>query len=144
MHLYSVFQPIVELTNNTPVGYEALLRGPYEPNQLFKMARSEGNELLLDHMARNIAFKAYSLKELLFVNCLPKSVVKGLDINLSAHPHLRPERIVLEMVEQRVSSITKAQKTIARLRNEGYLIALDDFGVEHSCLSLIEHYVQIL
>ncbi|CAN7761718.1 EAL domain-containing protein [Paenibacillus sp. LjRoot153] len=141
MQLFSVFQPIVDLNNNITVGYEALLRGPHEPSHIFKKARFEGDELLLDKLARNIAFKSYSNQEVLFVNSLPKSFVNGLDINLSAYPHLRPERIVLEIVEGKISDISKVQETIKRLRGEGFLIAIDDFGMEYSCLSLIERLV---
>jgi EAL domain-containing protein (putative c-di-GMP-specific phosphodiesterase class I) len=136
----SAFQPILSLAHRAPVGYEALLRAthagvPCLPEAAFRIARRAGcyaayeRACALHHIQR---FRAFADEEsVLFINMHPDVLVDpehgpGLadDILASGLP---PSRVVIEILEASEETAVLAD-AVARLRQFGFLIALDDFG----------------
>ena len=149
LELHSYFQPLFYANNLTPYAHEALLRPrlPGEaqfqaPNQAFELAGSASEAIYLDRLCR-------VLHAMNFVG-QPTSG-KYLFLNVSAqhlqsvsrnHGHafeallaicgLRPQQIVLEILEARVEDLEQLQSAVESWRQCGFQIAIDDFGCQHS------------
>jgi EAL domain-containing protein (putative c-di-GMP-specific phosphodiesterase class I) len=152
MELYTLFQPIMDLKNKKVLGYEALLRGPLPPEQLFKRARKTNSIVNLDIYAMNLSIQSFNAKGMtLFLNCHPLSFYTQTLLPIFdqwKYTHLQPAQIVVELTEQQ--KITNIQDTIDAakfLKSLGVKIAIDDFGKGFSNLSLIEsiepHYIKL-
>ncbi len=136
------FQPIVNLESASMLGYEVLVRptpesGFRHPGELIEESVRMGVAHQLDRIIRCKALKAIEHlpgPRRLFLNNLPQSfahpdfVLEVLE-DLSEHPHVASERIVLELTEwvgeMRDGGIDT--NTLA-LRENGVQIALDDVG----------------
>jgi EAL domain-containing protein (putative c-di-GMP-specific phosphodiesterase class I)/DICT domain-containing protein len=141
------FQPIVELDTGAVVGYEALARGPEgspleRPDQLFAEARRAGRLAELDVACRTAALRqglAAGLRHphTMFVNVEPEA----LDGSPFAAPDLisgLPFRVVVELTERELTSRpAELLRTIARIRDGGWGIALDDVGADPASLALL-------
>ncbi len=146
--LGTVFQPIISLAHQRTVGHEALLRAhddqgrPVAP--LGALQRAEGhNELAeLDGICRALHLKNFELRApatgWLFCNMSP-----ALALELTEHPDallgfkrdqgaLPPERVVVEIVEAEAQEEGRLTDAVAKLRELGCLVAIDDFGAGHS------------
>ncbi|NVK34711.1 MAG: EAL domain-containing protein [Rhodobacteraceae bacterium] len=145
------YQPIVNLQNDSIVGYEALARwtnptlGSISPDIFISLAERAG---LIRHMTITLFRKA-----------LKGHSVLGADLcmsfNLSAHDvtsketileliaichanHVRPEFITFELTETAViDSLENAEENLRMLRACGFKIALDDFGTGYSSLAYL-------
>lgn len=145
-----VFQPIIHLASEEVVGYEALARGPYgseleNPHALFQMARKHDRVSDLDWICRKAAFQGALTAGLgppfaLFVNFDPESLARPLPIQFAeiwqqAEEHLQ---VVVEVTE---TSLTAAPaemiRTLMRMRERGWAIALDDVGADPTSLALL-------
>lgn len=146
------YQPIVSVRNRQIVGVEALTRSYYNgeyinPQSLFDFAKHHRKGKKLDIMCRNKSLEGAAELcrfSLLFLNfeaqyldfyinrfSIIKNKLKSLGI---AHNH-----IVIEINEECTRDCVLLLKFINLLRNEGFLIALDDVGAGHSNLNrLIE------
>jgi EAL domain-containing protein (putative c-di-GMP-specific phosphodiesterase class I) len=146
----ALFQPIVDLDTEAVVGYEALARGPVgtpleQPLELFAAARAEGLTAELDELCRTQAFHAAVAAGLLapltlFVNVEPE-VLDGapfdelVRIAVSAP---RALRVVFEITERSVSARpAELLRTVDRIREHGWAIALDDVGADPSSLAFM-------
>lgn len=136
------FQPIVNLESASMLGYEVLVRptpesGFRHPGELIEESVRRGVAHQLDRIIRRKALKAIEHlpgPRRLFLNNLPQSfahpdfVLEVLE-DISEHPHVASERIVLELTEwvgeMRDGGIDT--NTLA-LRENGVQIALDDVG----------------
>lgn len=155
----TVYQPIVNLTNHTIIGYEALSRGPknteYEnPYALFNIADEAGLLFELDRICRRKAFKnAIGLKKnlKLFVNIFPSTIhdpvfkgkyLKSFLKDIAINPH----NIVLEVSEKQViENFEIFQKASKYYSDIGFAIAIDDTGTGYSNLqSLINLKLQYI
>ena len=146
--LASHFQPIYSLTHHHAVGHEALLRAttlasgaPVPPMELF--ASVEGDEArvsldraaLLQHLA---AYAGRNANEWLFLNMHPRSLAcpSGLSIreidDAFARHGLRPDQVVIEVLESTLPDDAGFDRRIEELRELGCLVSLDDFGAGHS------------
>jgi EAL domain-containing protein (putative c-di-GMP-specific phosphodiesterase class I) len=145
----SVFQPIVDLASGDVVAHEALARGPVgqlqAPDALFAAARAEGVLAELDDACRVSAFSAASRLGLLapdtvFVNVEPE-VLDGAPLtNLLAIAESAPGelRIVLEITERALASRpSELLRTVERVREAGWRVALDDVGAEAASLAFM-------
>ncbi|MDU4961240.1 MAG: GGDEF domain-containing protein [Sporomusaceae bacterium] len=149
--IYTVFQPIVSLTDATIIGYEALSRGPAgssleQPDRLFAAAAALDLLWELDLLCRFRALEtANGLLEnyLLFINVDPKIIndprfQKGLTrgyLNAAAHDILG---IVFEITEKTAVQDYKAfRRILDNYTSQGYQIALDDTGSGYSGLTLL-------
>jgi EAL domain-containing protein (putative c-di-GMP-specific phosphodiesterase class I) len=149
--LRTYFQPIVSLKRKAVVGAEALARAsevrsgrPVPPGELFELAGQEGRLLDLDRLCRRKALESFYLLHRqdpslqLFIN---------LEVSILAQAagswHLRsavrearldPASIVIEINESEAADMEQLKDFVARYKEEGFLIALDDLGVGHSNL----------
>ncbi|WP_249523453.1 EAL domain-containing protein [Modestobacter marinus] len=145
----SVFQPIVELDSGRVVAYEALARGPQgpleAPDALFAAARAEGCLTELDQACRAAALRGAVARGLLapstvFVNVEPEVLddtpVAGLfDPEVPVPGDLR---VVLEITERALAARpAELLRTVARVREFGWAIALDDVGAESLSLAFM-------
>ncbi|MEP6502312.1 MAG: EAL domain-containing protein [Betaproteobacteria bacterium] len=146
--LASHFQPIYSLTHHRAVGHEALLRAtaiatgaPVPPLDLFASAGDDSARVGLDRAALLQHLGAYAGKhatEWLFLNVHPRSLASpaGPSIDeiadvLALHG-LRPEQVVIEVLESTLPDDADFDRRIDELRELGCLVSLDDFGAGHS------------
>ncbi len=137
----SAFQPVLSLAHGAAVGYEALLRAkqgeiPCSPEAAFAEARRAGRygeyerACTLHHARRFVQFA--DDENVLFVNLHPDVLVDPVHGPGLADDLLRsgvsPERVVIEILEARQETPSALADAVARLREYGFLIALDDFG----------------
>ena len=148
--LRALFQPIVDLDSQAVIGYEALARGPVgspleNPLALFAAARSEGLLAELDSACRAQAFRAAvgsgRLAPLtLFVNVEPE-VLDGApldDLLEIARSAPRALRVVFEVTERAITTRpAELLRTVARVRECGWAIALDDVGADPRSLAFM-------
>ncbi|UCE78028.1 MAG: EAL domain-containing protein [Nitrospiraceae bacterium] len=145
------FHPIVDLTNNSVIGYEALTRGPAEteyehPYILFDVAEDTDLLFELDQLCRKKALENAKgilpgLK--LFVNCLPSAVLdpKFRDTYLRdclRDLDLNPSTIVLEVTErQAIEQYDLFMEAAQYYADMGFAIAVDDTGAGYSSLETV-------
>jgi len=157
----TVFQPIVDLTKNQVMGYEALSRGPegteYEaPLVLFDAAQEAELIFELDRLCRNNALqqaKGINPKHKLFLNCMLSAVLdplfKGTYLEaLLEDIQLKPMNIVLEVTEREaIEDYELFRKAVKYYSSFGFSIAMDDTGSGYSSLeSLVElkpHFIKL-
>lgn len=149
--LTSHFQPIVSAQRPDRVfAYEALLRGLTEsgqlvpPDRLFGSARDAGLLPQLDLAARRTAMREaarFGHVERVFVNINPAAIYDPrscLSATLDLVGSLPRERVVLEIVESdRVEHAGHLLELVEAFRDQGFGIALDDFGSGYSSLNLL-------
>lgn len=162
--LTSYFQPIVLLKQETIFAYETLCRtigpNPFETiDNLFHQARLHDLIVQLDMRCRENDIQLAGgqgiaeRKALLFVNICPASLAHpnrsdGTTELLVKQSGIQKENIVLEITEQdAIANYGLFRKAIDHYRNQGFRIAIDDFGAGYGGLkmpSVIEpDYVKI-
>lgn len=147
--LSAVFQPMMSMATGEVFGYEGLMRGPartplHSPDNLLRAARMEGCGPALEIAARTaiaLRFRDLGLSGLLFVNTSPDVLADEAARRGSAPPAgldgLPPERVVLELTEgSQVADFDRLLRALARYRNLGYAVAIDDLGEGFASLKL--------
>jgi EAL domain-containing protein (putative c-di-GMP-specific phosphodiesterase class I) len=145
--LHSVFQPVLSITHQRIVGYEALLRAfdpvglPVTPDVLFSGTRSASEARELDRIARCLHVANFMEQNVevgwLFLNTRPQVFETGwpqrafID-ELSAHFGLPQERIVIEVLEQPADDESAVASMLTASQPRDFLIAIDDFGTGFS------------
>jgi EAL domain-containing protein (putative c-di-GMP-specific phosphodiesterase class I) len=147
----SLYEPIVNLTSQEVLGYEALARGPAEsrvhtPAALFQMAYEADLLFEVDCLCRRAALRGargMPPGKKLFLNCLPTAIhdpsFSGEALKkMLAELRLRPSDLVFEVSEKvsidNFAIFREARDHYARL---GFKIALDDTGVGYSSLETV-------
>jgi len=141
--LTMAFQPIVDLSERTVYGFEALARSR-EPAMAHPMALIDAAERLdrVTEFGRAVrrasadAFRHAPENTLLFVN-LHARELEDESLTDPASP-LAPiaERVVLEVTENaRLEEVANLPHRVERLRSLGYRIALDDIGAGYAGLA---------
>jgi EAL domain-containing protein (putative c-di-GMP-specific phosphodiesterase class I) len=147
-----VFQPVVGLRDEQPVGVEALLRwrhpefGTILPNELLPIARAVGiapeiDEWVLDAACRHLTgWSTGDNNFWLSVNVAPRELLTARFPDRVATTLKRygmpPERLVIEVAETWVAEDVPAiVASLAGLRKLGVRAALDDFGSGQASLS---------
>lgn len=162
LHLNSVFQPIVDLQRNVPLGYEALLRATDQkgnavaPPAAFRQAEVSERLVKFDRLCRTLHTLNFlnmgKGSGLLFLNVHPELLVAvnshGKVFEQVLHQHdVSTHDVVIEIHESAVSEEKLLAAAIANYRERGYKIAIDDFGKEHSNLerlwTLAPEYVKL-
>ncbi|WP_308206589.1 putative bifunctional diguanylate cyclase/phosphodiesterase [Paractinoplanes hotanensis] len=147
-----VFQPVVDLRDDQPVGVEALLRwrhpqlGTILPNELLPIARAVGISAELDEWVLDAACKHLSAWTggdngfWLSVNVSPRELLTArfpdrVASTLQRHG-VAPERLVVEVAEAWIAEdVPAVVASLAGLRKLGVRAALDDFGAGQASLS---------
>ncbi|QCU90615.1 bifunctional diguanylate cyclase/phosphodiesterase [Thiomicrorhabdus sediminis] len=145
------FQPIVSLKNDS-VYYESLVRiqgedGLIYPNDIFHVVERRRLEMELDYQI------VQQVRKKLADKTIPRG--SGVSINISAKtlldsgftelfkdikPFLTDYKIVIEITETSlIDHIYYANKVLNIMRNDGFLIALDDFGSGYSSIRYLAH-----
>ena len=149
--LSCVCQPILNLCEQTVLGYELLARGPLQsplhlPDTLFEVARGLGRVVELDRVCRLMAARtAAALPEqaLVFINTEPVSLLAP-DSELfvpelvdATPPALRARTIVEITESSMIEDFSHAREVVAQLREHGFRIAVDDAGAGHAGLQTL-------
>jgi EAL domain-containing protein (putative c-di-GMP-specific phosphodiesterase class I) len=140
-----VFQPVVDLESGRVVAYEALARGPRgglleQPDALFAVAREADRLAELDSLCRWRAVALARDAELpaglgLFVNVEPDALAMEQADDLDAPADLRP---FAEITERALTARpAELLAEVARLREHGWGVALDDVGADPRSLALM-------
>ncbi|MEV0718478.1 EAL domain-containing protein [Asanoa sp. NPDC050611] len=141
-----VFQPVVSLEDERPVGYEAFARGPegrlHSAAALFHAAAEAGRAVELDELCAHLATRAFRAARTsglaLFVNLNPETLSNEPGDGVApAYADLMDESdVVVEITERAVTrrpaglldAVVDARRRTAR-------IALDDIGVDPASLA---------
>ena len=148
--LSSLFQPIVSLSEQRILGYEALTRGPsnsplHSPLTLFAVARHASRLSELEQACRRNAclrFDNLKLDGKLFLNVSPESLLDprhqpGRTRRLLQDLGIAPDRVVIELTEQSpTEDFSLLDNALHHYRAMGFSIALDDLGAGYSSLRL--------
>ncbi|NTE85661.1 GGDEF domain-containing protein [Agrobacterium rubi] len=151
--LETAFQPIVEATTGTVFGYESLMRGFdrigfSSPLALLDHVAADGQLITVEQMLAGRALAKFStLPEFqsatLFLNLDVRLIPHGdaiLDKLLErlAKASIPPSSICFELSERfDNTSVPEFSALIARMRREGFKLAIDDFGVGHGEMKLL-------
>jgi len=140
--LYMVYQPIVKPAQGSVVGYEALVRTGHsrlsQPKEfLDAAARIGGFEELGRGVRRAVAGDIEKLPKdsLVFVNLHAEELLDEALYSEANPLRMHAERIVFELTEQ--ASLDGIERRIAALREQKFLIAVDDLGAGYAALSLL-------
>lgn len=159
--LSTAFQPIVSLSDNRIVGYEALIRWPGEAGGPEKAsaeasvraaeAAGKDGELARFVLKQSTAHLAAQMKELgrrdLFV-AMNLSVIQLRDVDFAGDLReafkshdLPPKSLVLEITEtQAIDDIAAAGEKFRAFKAAGAALAFDDFGAGFSSLSNLRQF----
>jgi EAL domain-containing protein (putative c-di-GMP-specific phosphodiesterase class I) len=148
--LHAVYQPIVALGSGAVIGFEALARGRAgtewsSPTAMFAAARALGVAERLDRLCQEAALEGIRHAGLppgtaLFVNVVPTTTPPARSRRLSelvawaASEH----RVIVEITEDRLADDPAAVvATVERARRYGFLVALDDVGVNPASVAYL-------
>ena len=149
--LRAVFQPIFDLRDGRPRGYEALIRpqpgsGFADPSELFAAAEAVGRTVELDLACLTTsvsAFAGLSLPGSLTLNLSPRTLesdefsVHTLVQLLQRHA-VSADRVVLELTEREaVEDMDRLVRAVEACRAAGMRIAADDVGAGNAGLRLL-------
>src|SRR6056297_55841 len=145
----SYSQPIVDLYTGSVFGYELLARGVepfFSPAQLFEKARRWGLEWEVEYACRIAALKQFAAsagdvpRANFFINISPNTFSTSEFQSSFSMERLKEygisgDRLVLEITETAsVKDYGHFEETIRNYVQQGFRIALDDFGSGHSGL----------
>ena len=147
----TLFQPIVDLREEKPIGYEALSRGNTSivftsPDELFDAAIKHHLLVELDRVCRKKALlfsNRLPARSKVFVNTLPATIrdpeFQGKHlVELLERANMTPDRIVIEITEKLViDNLSLFQEAMAYFTDLGMSLAVDDVGSGYSGLETI-------
>ncbi len=156
------FQPIIDLITASAVGFEILSRGAPPlamPQQMFAEAKRLGMTWELETACRSAALrKISSLPEtmqsaLFFINVSPDifsdpRFVERFTQTMLKEFGIDQKQIVIEITEEKsFADFMHFEKLVAHYANQGFKIALDDFGSGYSGLTTLiastPHYLKL-
>jgi EAL domain-containing protein (putative c-di-GMP-specific phosphodiesterase class I) len=149
--IYSVYEPIVEVSSRTVFGYEALARGPdgtelHSPATLFTMATEQDLVFQLDCLCRQSGLDG--ARDLpggakLFLNVRPSTIhdpnfrAEALERTLQ-RCELSPSDVVFEISEQEsIANFDIFREVRDYYGKLGFQIALDDVGAGYASLEAV-------
>lgn len=140
-HLYMVYQPIVRWSDRSVFAYEALVRSAEpsipHPGALFDTADRLDRVADIGRGVRAICADPVGAETpLLFVNLHTKDLLEESLYDADAPLARIASRVVYEITERaRLESVADVPGRIARLREMGFRIALDDIGAGYAGLT---------
>ena len=151
--LRTYLQPIVSVRRKSIAGVESLLRAVHpetnqilSPKVLFEAATRQNCFRRLDRAARSESLRLFADRALgeqclLFINFDLDSILHGDGVDELLHEiralDVPPSSIVAELVENQFDDPRRLEKFVARVREHGMLVAIDDVGAGHSNLERI-------
>lgn len=141
--LWVAFQPIVSVEQREVVAYETLMRASEpslpHPGAVFAAAETLGQLHVLGRTIRErvtSAIAAAGPGSMFFVNVHPTDLVDPELLDPRAPMNRYARQIVLELTERAaLDSIPALDERLAKLRELGFRIAVDDLGAGYSGLS---------
>ncbi|MGD2135032.1 MAG: EAL domain-containing protein [Gemmatimonadales bacterium] len=141
----AVVQPIVDLSDQRTLGFEAFARGPegdyHSPAYLLKVAYDVDLLWQLERVCRERALEmihALASDVLLFVNIDPDSVFDP-ELDKLFGDRALAERVVLEVTERAgIRDYGLFRRALERIRGLGLRVAIDDVGSAYAGLRLIK------
>lgn len=143
----AMFQPVVELSTGTVVGYEALARWPSPslavPEAVFALARERGMVGRVDVACRAAALRAareraYSHKVRFFLNIEPGCFVDDRDVDIHLDAIGNDLDVVLEITERDLDrNVPMLMALVRGARARGMSVAMDDVGATPATLGLL-------
>ena len=142
--------PSCSLSDYAVIGYELLARGPlqselHRPDVLFEVARDQGRVPELDRLCRMMAARASSTlpdQYLRFINTEPVNLFFHARSDLFVHElvaatpaHLRGKTIIEVTEKSIIEDFERVREVVAKLREQGFRIAIDDAGAGYSGLA---------
>ena len=150
------FQPIRNLTTGEVIGYEILCRLLLPGDTPSVMVAADFIEIieekgLIGKMDEKVIEKAFTevratgFTGMIFVNLSPKSLIMPNFITiineLSRQIGIFPSQVVFEITEREtVRNISILEIFMKKLKENGYLFAIDDFGAGYSSLSYLRRF----
>ncbi|MCK5639359.1 MAG: bifunctional diguanylate cyclase/phosphodiesterase, partial [Gammaproteobacteria bacterium] len=148
------FQPILDVQNNCVAAVEVLCRIKLKDgtmlgaHEFIEIAEKMGVINQLDHVVMECAFQKIhdsSYHGLIFLNLSPRNLVRGEFISqtksLAEKFKIPLENIVLEITERdTVHNIDTLEKNLHRLKQEGFKLAIDDFGSGFSSFHYLKRF----
>ncbi|HJW45345.1 MAG TPA: EAL domain-containing protein [Lysobacter sp.] len=149
------FQPIVRLSDEHVVGYEALLRwrhprrGLVAPGAFLGVAEENGSVEQIDWQMYERTCREIGLlgddSRYVTLNVSPRHfrspTLAGQMLELFDSHHIAHERIRLEVTEGALlDNPEQVRRTLQELRAAGVVTALDDFGTGYSSLSYLHRF----
>ncbi|MDP4027625.1 MAG: phosphodiesterase [Gallionella sp.] len=148
--LSALFQPIMNISDGTFLGFEGLIRGPadsplHSPINLFAAAKQQGLSLEIEMLCRQIVLESFFLQDLpgkLFLNVSPEALTHpsfkdGQTLSYLETLGIDPQRIIIEITEnQPTFDFEGMRNALLHYRGMGFQIALDDLGEGFSSLRL--------
>ncbi|MFN2537480.1 MAG: putative bifunctional diguanylate cyclase/phosphodiesterase [Mycobacteriales bacterium] len=147
------YQPIVCLADRSVVGYEALLRWQHPSRGLLLPAQfldvvldSEYESPVTDWVLHQAAADAANLPDGIRVSVNVSSLQVGrrdLPAVVSSalqQAGLAPDRLLLELTEDRLLSRADGPQLLERLRSLGIRLAIDDFGSGYAGLGYLQRF----
>lgn len=141
------YQPVLALSTSRIEYYEALVRIPGEhglimPASIFPVVEMRGLECefdlaVLERVRRDLESGRIPAGAGVSLNVSGPGIVNAriIDKLMQYVPLLHAHKLVLEVTETAlITQIAQASANLSRLRREGFIIALDDFGSGYSSL----------
>jgi len=149
-NLSALFQPIMNISDGTFLGFEGLIRGPsdsplHSPVNLFAAARQHGLSLEVEMLCRQIVLESFAAQNLpgnLFLNVSPETLTdpsfkNGQTLAYLGEIGIDPKRVVIEITENQPTFDFEAMRNaLFHYRGMGFKIAMDDLGAGFSSLRL--------
>ncbi len=152
--VFSLYQPLVSVKKRSLLGFEALSRGIsnngeiISPACLFRLPANNNQKMALDRLCRDKALEGFGdvhhrYKDLVLSINLDVSLLDTLAagsaylVNQTKRFGINPNNVVIELIESNVRNNLALLDFIARYRDAGFLIALDDIGSGHSNMERI-------
>ena len=144
--LTSVFQPIYAVAQGEIAGYEGLLRASAAPGRMIRInaliaGLNDAEIVSLDRTARTLHLRTFASVDpgakTLFLNLHPVAALaeagnaKAMRARVG-YFGLQPSRICFEILEGACADEGLLVDAVAACREMGFLVAMDDFGVERS------------
>ena len=150
------FQPIVSLRRQRTLVVEALTRGRnpddgsiVPPMELFAEAKELGLEKELDTLCIKKSVTSYLQMREQMIDVMLSINVSACYISSMDSPgelgdfiesfDIDPEKIIIEILEEAVSSEDEIKDFVDHYRGRGYLIGIDDIGSGYSSLLRVAH-----
>lgn len=147
------FQPIWSLVGNDILGFEALARpdpdlGFSGPQELFDIAERQRRIVELDRLCIERSLGAaigLASNHMVFINVTPETLGRpDFDpAQMAAQADaagIETRQVVIEVTERRIVSPDELLRSVANLRELGFLIALDDTGSGYAGLEVLSKF----
>lgn len=148
--LSALFQPVMDFSGGTFLGFEGLIRGPadnplHSPINLFGAAKQQGLSLEIEMLCRQIVLESFAAQNLpgkLFLNVSPEALThpsfkNGQTLAYLENLSIDPNRVIIEITEnQPTFDFEGMRNALLHYRSRGFQIAIDDLGEGFSSLRL--------